>query len=231
MPGVLHAAVGLAAGRVAGRVHTGRLMVVLALLALLPDLDALALAFGIPYRAPFGHRGAFHSLAAALLVGGLCSFDARAWQMSRLRMFGLVSAVVASHGLLDALTDGGLGIALAWPLTNERMFSSWRPMPVAPIGGSILSRYGQHVLLTELVLSCPLLLYAFWPRRVRLATQRLPIPARSGGHGWSAHVQGNRRLPRTPVWGLHPWYPAAQRAATWSNHSTRWTVNHLTPTA
>lgn len=165
MPSVLHAAVGVAAGRATARVHPWRLMVVLALLSLAPDLDVLAFGFGIPYAAPFGHRGAFHSIAMALLAGGLCSLGARQWQLSRLRMFLVVSAVVASHGLLDTFTDGGLGIALAWPFSNHRFFSSWRPIPVAPIGGGILSRYGGHVLLTELIVAMPLLAYGLWPRK------------------------------------------------------------------
>ena len=169
MPSLLHAAVGMVAGRATARVHPGRLMVVLALLAMLPDLDVIAFAFGIPYQAPFGHRGALHSVAAATLVGGLCSLDARAWRMSRMRMFAIVSTVVASHGLLDAFTDGGLGIALAWPLSNHRFFFSWRPIPVAPIGGRILLSYGRHVLFMELIWAVPLLVYALWPRRPKPA--------------------------------------------------------------
>ena len=170
MPGLLHVAVGVAGARATARVRTARLMVVLALLSMFPDLDAIGFAFGVPYQAPFGHRGALHSVAAALLVAGLCSLDARAWRLSRLRMFCVVSVVVGTHGLLDALTDGGLGIALAWPLSNHRFFFSWRPIPVAPIGGGILSHYGQHVLVTELVLALPLFAYAFWPRRPKPTT-------------------------------------------------------------
>jgi inner membrane protein len=169
--GVLHAAIGVAAGRATARVHPWRLMVVLALLSMAPDLDVLAFGFGIPYAAPFGHRGAFHSIAVALVLGGLCSLGAREWRISRLRMFVVVSAVVASHGLLDTLTDGGLGIALAWPLSNHRYFASWRPIPVAPLGGGILSSYGQHVLLAELIFAVPLLAYGLWPRRARPAAQ------------------------------------------------------------
>jgi inner membrane protein len=169
MPGVLHAAVGVAAARATARARTGRLMIVLALLSMLPDLDVLAFGFGIPYHAPFGHRGALHSIPVALLIGALCSLDARAWQLSRLRMFAVVSAVVASHGVLDTLTDGGLGVALAWPLSNHRFFFAWRPLPVAPLGSGIFSRYGEYVLATELLVAVPLLLYAFWPRRSRRA--------------------------------------------------------------
>jgi inner membrane protein len=165
MPAFLHAAVGAAAGRAAARERPWRLMVVLALLSMLPDLDVVAFAFGIPYHAPFGHRGAFHSLAAALVIAALAALAAPGFRVSRLRMFVAAGAVLASHGLLDSLTDGGLGIALFWPLSNHRFFSAWRPFPVAPIGSGIFSHYGLHVLLAESLVAVPLLLYAVWPRR------------------------------------------------------------------
>jgi inner membrane protein len=180
MAGMLHVAVGVAAGRAAARVHPVRLMAVLGFLSLAPDLDVLAFAYGIPYEAEFGHRGASHSIAVALVVGALCSLGAREWHLSRLRMFLVVSAVVASHGLLDSLTNGGLGIALAWPFSDHRFFACWRPIPVSPMGKGLVSEYGQHVLLVETLASIPLLAYAFWPRR-----GRRPSASSSGGDGES----------------------------------------------
>jgi inner membrane protein len=35
---------------------------------------------------------------------------------------------------LDALTDGGLGVAFFSPFDNGRYFFSWRPVHVSPIG-------------------------------------------------------------------------------------------------
>ena len=79
---------------------------------------------------------------------------------------GLLStAVIASHGLLDAMTDGGLGVALLWPISNHRYFAPWRPIPVAPIGARMLSGRGLEVVTTELLYFLPLLIYALWPRR------------------------------------------------------------------
>jgi hypothetical protein len=73
MPGVGHLAVGLAGARVsrvpqgvATFVWTGGLVIA----SYLPDADVLAFRFGIPYPAPFGHRGAFHSLASAGIESG-----------------------------------------------------------------------------------------------------------------------------------------------------------------
>jgi inner membrane protein len=85
----------------------------------------------------------------------------------------LAVAVAASHPLLDAVTDGGLGVALLWPFSNERFFAPWRPLPVAPIGARMLSPRGLHVVLVEMLWSWPLLVWALWPRR-RFVTPPVP---------------------------------------------------------
>lgn len=171
-----HIAVGLAAARLYQQAYLRPatlpgLMVVLSGLALLPDADVIAFALGIPYRAPFGHRGASHSLICALVCGVLGMFllyrDQHGTWGSRLRLGLFLSGVVASHGLLDTLTDGGLGVALAWPFDLTRYFAPIRPIPVAPIGVRLFSPYGYRVLGTELLYFSPLLLYALWPRRRR----------------------------------------------------------------
>jgi inner membrane protein len=77
-------------------------------------------------------------------------------------LFALVA--LGSHGLLDALTDGGLGAALFWPLTAERYFAPVRPIPVAPIGPRIFSMYGLYVIGLEFVIFAPLIWYGLWPR-------------------------------------------------------------------
>ena len=109
-----HVAVGFAAARIhtprgaEWRVHVAA-FVLLAGLSLMPDVDVVSFALRIPYEAPWGHRGATHSLAFALFFGvawgGLFPLAGRRRATTMLT----VSLVVASHGLLDALTDGGLG--------------------------------------------------------------------------------------------------------------------------
>ena len=74
--------------------------------------------------------------------------------------------VLVSHGLLDTLTDGGLGAALLWPFDLTRYFAPWRPIPVAPIGLDFLSRYGLAVSLAELVLFAPLIVFALGLTRI-----------------------------------------------------------------
>ena len=77
----------------------------------------------------------------------------------------LAFAAVGSHGLLDAMTTGGLGAALLWPFTPARYFLPLRPIPVSPIGAGMLSARGAYVVLAELLLFLPFWGYALWPRR------------------------------------------------------------------
>ena len=58
----------------------------------------------------------------------------------------------ASHGLLDAMTDGGLGVAFFSPLDNSRYFLPWRPIRVSPIGITpFFTARGLAVLKSEFV--------------------------------------------------------------------------------
>jgi inner membrane protein len=168
-----HVAVGIALGRAlarpAGGPGAGRgavpAMVALSLLALAPDLDVVAFSLGVPYADPFGHRGASHSLAAALAAAAVAALAARARGLPALRVFAAVAVAVGSHGPLDALTDGGLGAALLWPFSDERFFAPVQPLPVAPIGVDFLSPRGAYCLAVELAWFSPLLAWALWPRR------------------------------------------------------------------
>ncbi len=54
-------------------------------------------------------------------------------------LFFHFSLVTASHGLLDALTDGRLGAALLAPFSDVRCFFPWRPIAVSPIGGGFFT--------------------------------------------------------------------------------------------
>jgi inner membrane protein len=59
-------------------------------------------------------------------------------------------ACTASHPLLDALTNGGLGVALFWPWSDARLFAPWRPIAVSPIGAGFFSARGLAVLGSDL---------------------------------------------------------------------------------
>jgi inner membrane protein len=136
-------------------------------LSLLPDADIIGFKLGIRYAEEWGHRGATHSFVFALAVAALVGLIARAAKLPAWRTTLVAAVVVASHPLLDTMTDGGLGCALLWPFSDQRFFAPWRPIPVAPIGARFLSVRGLRIVVTELVLLSPFLIYALWPRRRR----------------------------------------------------------------
>ncbi len=152
-----------------GLAQRGDQWVALAALSLLADVDVLAFPLGIPYSAPLGHRGATHLLAFAMFAG--CAAAALGWRtgLRPLRRLLVTCLVEVSHPLLDAMTDGGLGVALLWPFSNACFVAPWRPIPVAPIGSRMLSSRGLHVLAVEASWSMPLLVWAVWPRSSRRA--------------------------------------------------------------
>lgn len=145
-----------------------------AVAATVPDLDIL----GIPgiELAPawFGHRGITHSFAFALLLGfvAVWFYLARRWQrppQPRLALF--FAAVIASHPLLDALTNGGPGIRLFLPFSTEGYFFPWRPILVSPIGTHFFSVRGLHTLASEMfwvwLPTFVAVLAVYWRRRRR----------------------------------------------------------------
>jgi inner membrane protein len=123
--------------------------------AVLPDADVIAFDLGIPYEHPLGHRGLSHSLLVAAVVGLVAAVPMRqgvSRRRSWLRVAAFFTAVTASHGLLDAMTDGGLGVALFAPFDSDRYFLAWRPILVSPIGlTGFLSTRGAATLRSELV--------------------------------------------------------------------------------
>ena len=133
-------------------------------LSLLPDADVLGFRFGIQYAEPWGHRGATHSFAFSFALAIAIAAVAPHLRLPPVRTFLLAWLVLTSHGVLDTLTDGGLGCALLWPFDSTRLFAPWQPIPVAPIGRRFFSRAGLSVALTELFLFAPVFLYAVWPR-------------------------------------------------------------------
>jgi inner membrane protein len=165
-----HIAVGMAAARIGCRRQASRwslfsLMVLWSCVSFLPDVDVLGFRFGVAYSDTWGHRGATHSFVFSAVLGVAIGVAARLLGRSALRTAVTASGVLASHAVLDTLTDGGLGCALLWPFDDTRYFAPWNPIPVAPIGGAFLSATGLHVAMVEALLFAPLLLAAMWPRR------------------------------------------------------------------
>jgi inner membrane protein len=132
-----------------------RVWVAGAICAMVPDLDVIGFRFGVRYGDFWGHRGFSHSLVfAALLAGVALLLTARggAAGLSALSLFTYFFLATASHGILDALTDGGLGIAFFSPFDNQRYFFPRTPIYVAPIGiASFFTSRGMAVLRNEIV--------------------------------------------------------------------------------
>ena len=168
MASIGHIAVGMVAARANDRGDRRPALASLALwsaVSLLPDVDVIGFSFGVEYGDPWGHRGATHSLTLAVLLGLAAAGAARALRRPARRIGILTTAVLASHALLDTMTDGGLGCALLWPFDLTRYFAPWRPIPVAPIGAAFFNAGGASVAGVELILFAPLFVLALWPRR------------------------------------------------------------------
>jgi inner membrane protein len=116
------------------------------------DLDVVAFKLDIPYYATWGHRGASHSIAFATVLGVVWGLLlARDGRLDPWRTCLVGVLVAVSHLVLDAMTDGGLGVAIARPISDRRYFLPWRPLPVAPIGLSSVSFASIERLLVELM--------------------------------------------------------------------------------
>jgi len=155
MPTVFsHGAVPLALGLGLGRAAIPRRLLAAGVAAaVLPDLDVVTFHFGIPYSADLGHRGFSHSLLFAVLIGLAGAAGHRLLGAGFARAFLFLFVATASHGVLDAFTNGGLGVAFLWPWSGERFWApdGLRVIEASPISvGRFLSARGLIVLGSEL---------------------------------------------------------------------------------
>jgi inner membrane protein len=146
-----HPLVPITLGLVIGRERLPmRYWVAGAVASIIADGDVVAFALGIPYEAPFGHRGASHSIVFAAIIGLLLMLCERGDFARPGLLFTYLFLSAVSHPLLDMLTDGGLGIALFWPFSYERYFFPHTPIQVSPIGAGFFSHEGLSVFISEL---------------------------------------------------------------------------------
>jgi inner membrane protein len=161
-----------------------RVWVAGALCSILPDIDVVGFRFGVHYGDFWGHRGFTHSLVFAGLIAGLATVLLSrhvAIAMSRLALFSYLFLATASHGILDAMTNGGLGVAFFSPFNNSRYFLPWRPIRVSPI--SFLRFFGDRgyaVLRSEFLwIWVPAFLFATivltlkWTRSAQMSARRV----------------------------------------------------------
>jgi inner membrane protein len=167
-----HVAIGITAARAHGEGSRPgwRSAIAWSALSMLPDVDVIGFPLGVKYEDPWGHRGATHSFAFAIVVGLAVGLHARWFKGPALRTALFATVVLATHPILDTMTDGGLGCALFWPFDLTRYFAPWRPIQVAPIGLAFLSPYGAIVAMSEIVLFLPLFVFALRTSYFRLQT-------------------------------------------------------------
>ena len=172
-----HAVAGLAVGTAFWRPGAPpRFWVLGAVVAALPDVDAIAFRFGIAYGDMLGHRGLTHSLvfAAALSAAVVAlAFPSGAAAVGRWQLWLYFFLATASHGVLDAFTNGGLGVAFFAPFDDARYFFPARPIEVSPISvRAFFTARGARVMASELVwIWAPSIVFAaamLWVRRREL---------------------------------------------------------------
>lgn len=131
----------------------GRVWLAGAVCSAIPDLDVIGFRFGIRYGDSWGHRGFTHSLLFAALLAAIIAAVLPLKgdpPRNRFSVWTYLFIATASHGVLDAMTSGGLGVAFFSPFDDRRYFLPWRPILVAPIGMSrFFSAAGLAVLRNE----------------------------------------------------------------------------------
>jgi inner membrane protein len=134
---ISHAVASLGIGTVFARPQLPkRVWVIGAVCSMLPDIAVISFRLGIHYGDFWGHRGFTHSLlfasviATLALVAGLPRALAG---LSRGWLWLYFFLATASHGILHAMTNGGLGVAFFSPIDKTRYFFPWHPILVSPI--------------------------------------------------------------------------------------------------
>ncbi len=133
-------------------VSTRRAALLAAVCSIAPDADAIGFWMGVPYGSPLGHRGLTHSVAFALALAAAAMAIGLPRARPRFALFGFFFLCAASHGLFDAMTDGGLGVAFWAPFDNTRYFLPWRPIHVSPFNlTGFFGARGLEILGSEIV--------------------------------------------------------------------------------
>jgi inner membrane protein len=128
-----HPAVPLAVGLgMSSSVIPNRLLLAGCIGSILPDLDVLAFAFGIPYAHPFGHRGFTHSLFFAVLAALLGAAMFRVLRTTFSKAFLFLLLATGSHGVLDSLTSGGLGDCVFLAVVDRTLLRAFSTYPGFP---------------------------------------------------------------------------------------------------
>jgi len=143
--------------------------------SILPDADVITFAFGVPYASFWGHRGFTHSFLFALILAITLAylFYSQVDTKTRLLLILYFFICTASHSILDAFTNGGLGVAFFSPFENSRYFFPWRPIQVSPIGvDSFFTARGLKVIVSELLwIGVPGTILILFTKTIKKATR------------------------------------------------------------
>jgi len=158
---ITHALIGIVQGAAGERDWRKSRMFWLAaiLCSMLPDIDVIGFNLGVRYGDLWGHRGMTHSLLSAAIIGlAAAAGFSQPWR-EKWKLAFLFFVITASHGVVDALTNGGLGVAFFSPFDTHRYFFPWRPIQVSPIGvQAFFTKRGLHVMTSELLwFWCPVI--------------------------------------------------------------------------
>lgn len=162
-----------------------------------PDIDGLAhRLLGVPAASIWTHRGAAHSLFLALAVGALAALFHKRLGARRLVAGVVVFAAMASHGLLDMMTDSGLPVAYLWPLSSVRLFADWRPIHSTPVHAAhVFSQGYARFMLDFWQLVLPMFVLAIIIRVVHMG---VPI---GGSHSRTWSILRGRKSTGGPADG------------------------------
>lgn len=155
-----HSAVSYALTKIIDNKNLKYLVIAAIFSSILPDVDVVAFKLGVAYEHPLGHRGFTHSIVFAvvwayILMKILGNEQKKIW-------FTVIFLSTISHGVLDAMTDGGKGIGFFIPFINDRFFLPLRVIKVSPVGyRQFFSDWGIQVIYSEIkyvLVPCSLIL-------------------------------------------------------------------------
>lgn len=128
-----------------------------ALASIAPDLDLLLKS----KNEESYHRGFSHSLSIALFGGAVIGILARKAGRDQFKNTLVASAVLASHGLLDAASnESSTGVKLLWPFNKKRYLFRYRPIPAASME-ILFSLWGAWLMIREILFYLPVWIYSF----------------------------------------------------------------------
>ncbi len=139
----------------ASRPHVLRVVFLCVLCSVFPDFDAVGLRLGVPYQHWLGHRGFSHSILFAVflaLIALLFILNSEKSLKKRALFFTAFFACVLLHDILDAMTNGGLGVAFFSPFSERRFFLPWRLIEAPPFSPRyLITSRGLAMMRSELV--------------------------------------------------------------------------------